>query len=51
MLYFTIDNQSLPALHNGQAQPDSSESSPAAGIGLYSEKKTAKYHVLSPIRI
>jgi len=37
MAYSTIDNQSLPAIHNGPAQPDSGESAPAVGIGLYSE--------------
>ena len=40
MAYSTIDNQSLPAIHNGPAQPDSGEKPrPAVEIGLYSEKK------------
>jgi len=50
MAHFTIDNQSLPAIHNGPAQPDSGESALRCWSRIIFIKKTAKYHLLSPMR-
>jgi hypothetical protein len=51
MAHSTIDNQSLPAIHNGLTQPDSGESAPRCWNRIIFRKKAAKYHTFSPMRI